>query len=276
MSLRQQGQLAPAANPVRFREREGWQRPCIASIVYLELFWEGWMSAAVRGARAATSVPLTPSTLLRGLDALLGRCFRRPVNRAVRRRRVARAYDMAAEIARYLRVGDRVLDVGCGNGFIAHHLSALVETPVLGVDLHESPQAPIAYQRFDGRRLPFGAGGFDALLLCYVLHHSADPAGLIVEAARVLRPGAMLVVYEDIPATIVDKLLCWRHERAWRLRSGPCSFQLPTAWQGLFCALGFEEVEQRTLSRLRDINNPVRRAFFVMRRFPERVRESGR
>ena len=43
-----------------------------------------------------------------------------------RRRKVGRAYDMALEIARAIPCGSEVLDVGCGNGFIAHHLSALL------------------------------------------------------------------------------------------------------------------------------------------------------
>jgi cyclopropane fatty-acyl-phospholipid synthase-like methyltransferase len=34
-----------------------------------------------------------------------------------RRRKVGRAYDMALEIARILKPGSAVLDVGCGNGF---------------------------------------------------------------------------------------------------------------------------------------------------------------
>ena len=35
----------------------------------------------------------------------------------------------------------RVLDVGCGNGFIAHHLSAMLGTDVTGIDLDESQAA---------------------------------------------------------------------------------------------------------------------------------------
>src|SRR6266851_3421822 len=60
-----------------------------------------------------------------------------------RRRKVGRAYDMAQEIARVIPRGPEVLDVGCGNGFIAHHLSAMLGTSVVGVDLGSSADAPI-------------------------------------------------------------------------------------------------------------------------------------
>ena len=64
--------------------------------------------------------------------------LRRLLHRWLRRRRVGRAYDMAKEIARQLSPGQRVLDVGCGTGYIAHLLTAF-----LGV-----PASRIAYDEF--------------------------------------------------------------------------------------------------------------------------------
>ena len=45
----------------------------------------------------------------------------RRLKRERRRRKVGRAYDMALEIARAVPHGSEILDVGCGNGFIAHN-----------------------------------------------------------------------------------------------------------------------------------------------------------
>src|SRR5678816_1759754 len=72
-----------------------------------------------------------PTSLFRCLPMGLVRRWRREL----RRRKVGRAYDMALEIARAIPYGSRVLDVGCGNGYIAHHLSALLGTTVAGIDL---------------------------------------------------------------------------------------------------------------------------------------------
>ncbi|MCA9666878.1 MAG: class I SAM-dependent methyltransferase [Myxococcales bacterium] len=197
----------------------------------------------------------------------LGEYVRRTLSRRKQRYAVGRAYDMAREIAPYLAPQGRVLDVGCGNGFIAYHLRALLGADVCGVDVLPGATAPITYSRFDGHELDFVDDSFDAVLLCYVLHHAEDPARLLGEARRVLREGGRVVVYEDVPVTSFDRLMCLRHDAAWRGRSaadgGACTFQQPSAWRGLGEALGFDVIAARQLSRLRDIGHPVRRAFYV-------------
>src|ERR1700730_9979125 len=84
------------------------------------------------------------------LIGVIARTLHRRWARERRRRKVGRAYDMALEIARVIPHGSEVLDVGCGNGFIAHHLSAMLGTDVVGIDLGSSADAPIDYRRYDG------------------------------------------------------------------------------------------------------------------------------
>ena len=157
-----------------------------------------------------------------------------------RRRQVGRSYDMALEIARLVPAGSRTLDVGCGSGFIAQHLSALLGAKVVGTDVRKDADAPIEYLSFDGARLPLPDGTFDAVLLCYVLHHAQDQPAFLREVRRVLRAGGTAVVYEDIPGRLFDRLVCRAHDRQWRGRTGPCTFRLEDDWRGLFNASGFE------------------------------------
>src|SRR6266511_640955 len=83
---------------------------------------------------------------------------RRRWRRERRRRKVGRAYDMALEIARLIPANSRVLDVGCGNGFVAHHLMAATGAKVIGIDLEASTEAAIDYRQFDGRHFPVADG----------------------------------------------------------------------------------------------------------------------
>jgi SAM-dependent methyltransferase len=191
--------------------------------------------------------------------------LRRRWRRERRRRQVGRSYDMALEIARLLPAGSRTLDVGCGSGFIAQHLSALLGAKVVGIDVRKEADAPIEYVSFDGARLPLPDGSFDAVLLCYVLHHARDQRAFMREVRRVLRAGGTAVVYEDIPAGTWDRLVCGVHDRQWRGRTGPCTFRLGDDWRRLFNASGFEVAAERGLSRWRNIAHPVSRRLYVLK-----------
>lgn len=190
--------------------------------------------------------------------------IQRRLQRERRRRKVGRAYDMALEIARVLPAKSRVLDVGCGSGFIAHHLSAMLGQSVIGIDLGAHTEAAIDYRTFDGRHLPLGDGSVDAVLLCYVLHHAQDVNKVMSELRRVLGGRGHAVIYEDIPSVWWDRMVCWTHNLKWERRTGPCTFRRESEWRDLFTAAGFQVVEERQLSRWRNLFHPVRRRFYLL------------
>jgi SAM-dependent methyltransferase len=95
--------------------------------------------------------------------------------------------------------GRRLLDVGCGTG---HHLAWLRDRgfAVAGVDGSEEMLAHarvanpgVELRQADVERLPFPDASFDAVLCVEVLRYLSDPAPCLREAARVLRPGGVLL-----------------------------------------------------------------------------------
>ena len=93
----------------------------------------------------------------------------------------------------------RVLDVGCGGGFLANDLAARGHR-VVGIDasedalavarLHDS-SGSVRYERGDALSLPFANESFDVVCAMDFLEHVEQPERVISEAARVLRPGGL-------------------------------------------------------------------------------------
>src|SRR5580698_5151678 len=104
-----------------------------------------------------------------------------------------------------VRRGERVLDVGCGTGVLEQSLAEAGWTDdVVGLDLTEEmlrfaqgkriPSLESLYVG-DAENLPFRDGSFDVVLSCYVVKYCSAPL-LAAEAARVLRRGGRLVLYD--------------------------------------------------------------------------------
>ena len=102
----------------------------------------------------------------------------------------------------------KVADLGCGTGSIAQSIAPFVSS-VIAVDessamlsaarkrLRELDNVDIRSGRLEA--LPLADDEVDVTLLFLVLHYVADPARVVAEAARVLKPGGKLLILDMMP-----------------------------------------------------------------------------
>jgi SAM-dependent methyltransferase len=124
--------------------------------------------------------------------------------------------------------GKVVLDYGCGNGYVLGQYARNGAT-AYGVDLTDAA-VELARKRFelleldgtfvanDGTTIPFDDAFFDVACSMGVLHHIPDPAPVVAELHRVLKPGGKLVV-------MVYNRDSYRYRVTFRVRRGAGTLQ---------------------------------------------------
>ena len=132
--------------------------------------------------------------------------------------------------------GDRVLDLGCGEG--RHTIAAWLqrEAHCVGVDLNpvdvtrardkslpfapEFPATParsIGFGVADGLRLPFADHSFDVVICSEVLEHIGPYRAVLDEIRRVLKPGGALAA--SVPRYWPERI-CWWLSDAYHANEG--------------------------------------------------------
>lgn len=198
----------------------------------LDRFPEGaWVFYRVAAKGAGAELARHLLELLPGTDAVLATDQQRLDG--VRAARATRAQDYFTENAsrwgeiRSLHVDDReveralvaafagrrvrdLVDMGTGTGRVLEVLAPYVERGT-GIDLSREMLAVARanletaglrhcmVRQGDITQLPLPSGAADAVTIHQVLHYAADPAAVVAEGARVLRPGGLLVAVDFAP-----------------------------------------------------------------------------
>ena len=110
---------------------------------------------------------------------------------------------LSAAVGRHAKVGDRILDLGCGTGELARSLAAgglrvtgcAISRNML---LHAASRDRVGCHTWvrlepGWRRLPFRPATFELVVAASVLEYVAEPGAVLRECARVLRPGGVVL-----------------------------------------------------------------------------------
>ncbi len=134
-----------------------------------------------------------------------------------------------------LQSGDKVLDLGCGEG--RHVIAAYLEQDVdaIGVDLSlddlqsaqqkhlpfiqaDNPSKSFSLSVADALRLPFADNSFDKIICSEVLEHIPNFEAVLNEIERILKPQGLLCV--SVPRTWPEQLCWWLSDAYHQVEGG--------------------------------------------------------
>jgi ubiquinone/menaquinone biosynthesis C-methylase UbiE len=134
-------------------------------------------------------------------------------------------------LARRLREGDTIVDVGCGSGEVFAYLSKLhkrYQAYFVGLDI--SSGATRVARRYaddciiyDAERIPLRSDVADAVICVAVLEHLINPELCVKEIVRISKTGAYVIVQVPNKDSLLSKLYpkhnCLEHLHSFTIRS---------------------------------------------------------
>ena len=155
-----------------------------------------------------------------------------------------------------LNPGERIIDIGCGPGFLSKDMAAAVGPTgcVVGIDISEdlisfatrhNISDRIEYRIGDATALPVGATQFDVAVSTQVLEYVPDADAALREIARVLQPsGRAFIVDTDFDSWIWYATDAERMERIMKGWETHCAdARLPRTLIPRLRAVGFKVVD---------------------------------
>lgn len=170
------------------------------------------------------------------------------------------------EIVEAVSFGAEVLDIGCGNGYLAELIARNKNARVICVDVDDFNQTDIPTVLFDGVNLPFADRCFDVVILSFVLHHSEFQQELLLEAARVCR--GKIIIYEDETMVGAEEIMGAAHQKIWNFftdQKSKVTYHSPVQWREIFAKNNLEILEEKREFSLGSFVIPLKRAVFVLK-----------
>lgn len=166
------------------------------------------------------------------------------------------------ELSRYLKEGDKVIDIGCGNGKLSHELEKIKSIKPIGVDNYVKTNL-ISFFKNDIENLPFKDKEFDVSLIVDVLHHSTNIKKVLKEASRVSKK---VIIKDHFYETNFQKKMLefadYLFNRPYNIPT-PFNFLTIKEWKELFKSLNIKVIKMNENFKINSFDI-IKHVFFVV------------
>lgn len=195
--------------------------------------------------------------------------------------------NMERELGRTLGLtkGARVLDAGCGEGFVALHLARDFGYQLRGIDILDwsienaksnakKLKADIDFATMDYSNTNFADNTFDGVYTLETLVHSTDYKKTLKEFYRILKPGGVLVNFEYV----LDDELPAKDEADWRVMFTECPMEqafkdfrvskVPGIWKEAgFKPVAVTDITQNMVPFMKKLHDVAFIPYYVLKMF---------
>lgn len=166
----------------------------------------------------------------------------------------------------YIKRGEKLLDLGCGNGVWALEISEKFGASVVLADIADANKTKLPFYLFDGSKADFPDKSFDVVLLNFVLHHTPNPIVILKEAIRLSR--GKIIIYEDNASGIIPKMSTTLHGAIFNIVNrinNKATFHSFSEWKKIFISLHLKILFAKTNWKIDSLTYPVKQCFFVLK-----------
>ena len=132
----------------------------------------------------------------------------------------------------------RILDFGCGTGFVAEHVCGKLkkEDTLVFSDISKEMldycgrrfdgkfDCKLEFKKIDSTKLDFSDNCFDIVTMNSVLHHIPDTEGILREINRVLKFGGRLIIAHEVNNVFFKHKFLWTNYKILRILSDKKAF----------------------------------------------------
>jgi SAM-dependent methyltransferase len=162
------------------------------------------------------------------------------------------------ELVKDYIVGEKVLDLGAGDGLLASEIKKQLKKEVVLVDIVDYNYSDLPLILYDPEdKIPLADGEVDTTILYTVLHHASDPEHLLKEATRITKKRLVIIegYAEEVEIRMTNSFFDWFYNRVIGDEdiNVPLNFLKVKGWKEILKSHRFDIIRTSNLG----INEPI-------------------